>query len=329
MASPILGSVKDLIQSASRRGNIPDTQMTYVLEDFLAMANEELSAFALPILHARREDYYIEEINFSLDKVDFYPGSQDPSHTRNPAWRIPTWAMASTIRDVQAISASGSFYYLGRINLDDIPALVAQGWYFYGDYLVYNQNNLSAVAPPIAIRCLVHVKPNRLITDDVFYSDYLAEGDQAAIDRPAMILSVTDKTLNLDRVISVTPDVPMDITSGSPGYEVKLRNVVAVSGGGTQIELAETPTKTIQRGDWVNAAGWTSFVPLPLEMHPLLAQRLVVKFLEAQGDEQQIQQARASLEEMTRQVPLLISPRAEGKPRKLTSRTGLWRRWRW
>jgi hypothetical protein len=237
--------------------------------------------------------------------------------------------MASTIRDVQAVSPSGSYYYLGRINLDDVPALVAQGWYFYGDYLVFNQNNLSAVGPPIAIRCMVHVKPNRLVTDDIVYSDIAPSGTLLGIDRPAMVVGITDKTIDVDKTISVTAGGTVDITSGTPGYEVKLRNAVVASGGATQLVLAETPKKSIQRGDWVNASGFTSFVPLPLEMHPLLAQRLVVKFLEAQGDEQQIQQARASLEEMTRQVPLLISPRAEGKPRKLTSRTGLWRRWRW
>lgn len=95
---------------------------------------------------------------------------------------------------------------------------------------------------------------------------------------------------------------------------------------GTQ--LVASPA-SISVGDWVCNAGESCAVPLPLEMHPLLSQRMVVKFLEAQGDQEQLAQARESLHEMATQIPLLIQPRAEGKPRKIVNRIGLWRRWRW
>jgi hypothetical protein len=123
-------------------------------------------------------------------------------------------------------------------------------------------------------------------------------------------------------------DGNLDLVSGEPGYEVKARNISGTIGT-DEYEFTIVPNATPAIGDWIVGEGMTPVVPLPLEMHALLAQRMVVKFLEAQGDAGQLEQARQSLQEMTMQIPLLIQPRAEGKPKKLANRVGLWRRWRW
>jgi hypothetical protein len=90
------GTVNDLIESASRRGNIPNSQMTYLTTDFLAIANEELLAFCLPILHARREDYYLDEVYFDPNAPDAYIGN--PDGAKDAAWLLPTYAMVSSLR---------------------------------------------------------------------------------------------------------------------------------------------------------------------------------------------------------------------------------------
>jgi hypothetical protein len=326
---PIQGSVNALIESASRRGNIPDAQMTYLLPDFMSMAQEELMAFALPVLHARRDDYYLEELMFDVANPDTLIGSDSPSAVVNKGFRLPAYAMASTVRDVQAVSARGSFYNLGRIEVDDVPNSVSQAWYFYGNYLVYQQNTIGSVAPPIALRCIVHVKPNQLVPEDSLFSDITS--DLVGIDSSYRIVSITSPTeVVVDRAVTVTDNGLVDIISGEPGYEVKNRSlVVSSSGVSPNIVFPTAPKIPFKVGDWITASGFTPVVPLPLEMHALLAQRIVVKFLEAQGEESQLQQSRASLDEMVRQIPLMLQPRAEGKPKKLAPRMGLWRRWRW
>lgn len=327
MASIMLqGSVDALIESAARRGNIPDSQMTYVLTDFLAMAEEELSAYALPVLHARREDYYLEEIVFSMSDPDTYVGAMAPATNPCPAWRLPDWAMASTVRDVQAVSASGNFYNLGRITVDDQPNMISQGWFFYGNYIVYQGNSAHSAAPPVALRCIAHVKPNRLTKTTTAYTDIGVT--DAGINIPGKVL------FNIAGTITFTSPViingPVDIISGKPGYEVKARAIDNWSGFNTQWSSPNIPANvTVEPGDFICQSGFTCMVPLPTELHPLLAQRLVVKFLEAQGEGEQLDKARMALDEMVRQVPLLIQPRAEGKPKKLAPRLGLWRRWRW
>ena len=330
MAAAYQGTVNQLILSAARRGNIPDAQMTYMIPDFLAIANEELLAYALPVLHARREDYYLAELMFSLASPDLYIGSESPSTVKNPAWRLPEWAMASSVRDVQGVSPSGAFYLVPRLEVDDIPAnSTAQGWFFYGDYIVYQQNLIGSVAPPQTLRVICHTKPNSLMVDGELLSLYT----DAPIDQTqqAQITNVIDTThFAVSIPVTYVAGDTIDICSGKPGYEVKTRQAsIADVTAGINIELSSAPHYPYAVGDWITYPGFTPVVPLPLEMHALLAQRIVVKFLEAQGEESQLAQARGSLDEMVRQVPILIQPRAEGKPKKLTNRYGLWRRWRW
>jgi hypothetical protein len=340
----IPGTVNALIESASRRGNIPDAQMTYLTADFLAMIQEELMAYALPVLHARREDYYLEELTFYLDNPDTYIGHTASAQVKHPAWRLPDYAMAGTVRDVQAVSPGGSFYNLGRVEVDDVPNMNSQAWYFYGNYLVYQQNTIASTAPPVAIRCVVHSKPNTLIVTD--------EGNTTLVlPREISIINTLDPaaippTYYVSFRGRYSPFIggygqKTDIISGQTG-EVLARNVqfVATMGmneGTLTFENAPSPSSDVagttvaqfKQGDWLSATGTTPIIPLPTEMHALLAQRVVVKFLEAQGDAAQLEQSRQSLAEMALQIPLLIQPRAEGKPKKLVSRLGLWRRWRW
>lgn len=324
----IPGTVDSVIESASRRGNIPDAQMTYLVSDFLQMMHEELMAYALPILHARREDYYLEELMFMLDAPDTWIAAEPPSAALNPAWRIPDWAMAASIRDVQGVSPSGTFYLLGRTQVDDVPNMLSAAWYFYGSYLVYQQNVIASTAPPQAIRCIVHAKPNRLITTT----------PDAQYGLPLMILSAqatanpNEYELALASALPNDDSLYIDLCRGNGSYEVYQRRlfVTLVQGNlSLLVTIPEGSNAQFMRGDWVTVTGTTPVVPLPLEMHALLAQRVVVKFLEAQGEASQLDQARQSLTEMALQIPILLQPRAEGKPKKLAPRMGLWRRWRW
>jgi hypothetical protein len=331
MATQGTGTVDQLIESCSRRGNIPNSQMTYLTDDFLGIAQEELEAFAIPIIQSRREDYYLEEILLDYSKPDRVVGSTYNGATGDPAWRLPPWAMASAIREVQAVSPSGALYAIGRINVDDIPQSVTQGWYFYGAYIAFHYNQIASITPPVSFRVVYHVLPNNLITTalDTTYGLPLRIED---------IVHVVDNQYEVffRDVPTKTDSLRVDFIRGTPGFEVYQRNVFISLEAGIANALVTFSTgsdvhcsKPFGTLDWVSQTGTTPVVPLPHEMHALLAQRMVVKFLEAQGDQEQLEQSRKTLAEMAMQIPLLLNPRAEGKPRKLANRVSLWRRWRW
>ena len=325
MAIPVLGTVDQLIESCSRRGNIPNSQMTYLTDDFLAIAQEELEAYAIPLVQSRREDYYLEEIIFDYATPDRLVGLPGGMGSRDLAWRLPPWAMASAIREVQGVSPSGAFYTIGRINVDDIPDSVTQGWYFYGAYIVLHYSQTASTSPPISLRVVYHVLPNNLTTTTPDEVQGL----------PLQVEEFTDPNITFVNPPTISGSFTVDVIRGTPGFEVfqrKLTLVVAAPGLLLPATLSGFPAGSdinILPGDWVCQTGTTCVVPLPHELHALLSQRMVVKFLEAQGDQEQLAQSRNSLAEMAAQIPMLINPRAEGKPRKLANRLSLWRRWRW
>jgi hypothetical protein len=325
MAPPLLGTVDQLIESCSRRGNIPNSQMTYLTPDFLAIAQEELEAYAIPLVQSRREDYYLEEIIFDYATPDRLVGLPGGLGSRDLAWRLPPWAMASAIREVQGVSPSGAFYTIGRINVDDIPDSVTQGWYFYGAYIVLHYSQTASTSPPISLRVVYHVLPNNLTTtaQDTVYG---LPNQIETITTDPIVFQMTKRAL-------FTGYMPVDFIRGTPGFEVYQRNInVTFAAGSLNATPGPFPVgsdQSFQVGDWLAQPGTTPVVPLPHELHALLAQRMVVKFLEAQGDQEQLEQSRKSLGEMAIQIPMLINPRAEGKPRKLANRLSLWRRWRW
>ena len=250
------GTVRSLFTSAARRGNIPDAQMTYLDTDFMDIAQEELMAYALPVLHARRDDYYLEELMFDVANPDTLIGSDSPSSVRNLGFRLPAYAMAGTVRDVQAVSAGGSFYNLGRISVDDVPNSTSQAWYFYGNYLVYQQNSIGSVAPPIALRCIVHVKPNRMFPDDLMFSTLGNDSGGSALLKSTQVTQVNSPTSLWVDYPSVGSDgATFDIISGEPGYEVKTRNAIATTIAGNVVTLSTAPKVPVRVGDWLTGVG--------------------------------------------------------------------------
>ena len=74
-------------------------------------------------------------------------------------------------------------------------------------------------------------------------------------------------------------------------------------------------------GDYVCAEGESPVVQLPVELHPLLVQRVVMKVLEANGGKQ-FDRAKAVCDEMLKDVHSMLAPRSEGSPRYLINYNG-------
>lgn len=84
-------------------------------------------------------------------------------------------------------------------------------------------------------------------------------------------------------------------------------------------------------GDYIMKAEETIIPQLPTELHPILAQRVAVKMLEALGDTEGMQNAQKELERMEYNAQTLIDNRVEGSPQKVRNmhsilRSSLYRR---
>lgn len=309
-------SVDDLIENIKRRGVIPTAQMTYLIPDFLAMINDELLSYGLSILHSYREDYYVEK-----KTVDFL--KPDKRISGFPAWRIPDYAIANSLRDIVAISSSLYRYSIPRLVLDDVPGLVNFGWYFEGDYVVVRYDDNSTSPKPRDIEFAYHVRPNLVCQEKDAWSI-----NSININTPGP--GETEVKVSGPDVLQHTQD-ELDFIHGKSSFDVMARSVFPMSTPDFETFVFESAVvpEDLKEGDWISAVNTTPFPMLPSEMHGLLAQRVAVKFLEEQGEENQLKNAIENMVDLEKKVMMLFSPRVEGKPKKIVNRLGLWRRWRW
>lgn len=320
MANRYPYTLNELMNSIKRRGAIPEAQMTFMPEDFQAMANEELLTYVLPTLVKLRQDYYMAETSFDPKKPDKTIGGF-------PAFRLPYRATASTIRDVHGVGPNGQLYPIGKTKLDDIPNMVGYAWYLYGEYLVLAYTTPYISWMPQSIRVVYEARPNKLVYE---------ESGMVVVNKNSdteLQLYAGDPNLG-----TITGTDNYCFISGKPGFNTVLEGLVPVSDivfnfvgypPSCTATLSAERAAQISVGDWLCNDGESTIPQIPVEMHPLLAQRVVVKFLEAQGEQEQLQAAVNILQGMEERIPILMQPRVEGKPTKLAPRIGLWRRWRW
>jgi len=309
-------TLDDLIESIKRRGVIPTAQMTYQLPDFKAMIDEELLGYALPILHSYREDYYVEKKSVEFDKPDRIIDDGN-------SWRLPDYAIANSLRDLVAVATPGYRYSVPRLVLDDVPNLITFGWYFYGDYVVFRYDSTRQGPQPQSLDLTYHVRPNLVCTEAEAWKII-----QIVVDFPGP--GNTQIKVAGPSLLPYGSGGYWDFISGKSGFEVTKRNVFNVPLAIDTLDFTTTDIPPdVKVGDWLSLPGTTPVPMLPSEMHPLLAQRIAVKFLEEQGEESQLKNAIENMVDLEKKCMMLFSPRVEGKPKKLVNRVGLWRRWRW
>jgi hypothetical protein len=292
----------DLIASAKRRGAIPTAQVTWQTQDFLSMADEEILGYLVPLINRMREEYYLQQDDFPI------PGTTSPEGV---FFRIPDRALAGTTRDIMVLDTNGIFMDLPRLTVDDLT-MSSWGYYVQGGLIGYiNRSNFNS---PVTLRMTYFLRPSRL----------------ALAASVAKVLSFNPATQTV--VLDAAPagyagNLSWDIIRAGPNYEMLTWDEPGALAG-TTITFSGTLPTELAVGDWVAIPGISPVPQLPVEMHPLLAQRLAVKFLEAQGESEQLQAAAAVAARMEKDVETLLSPRMAGEPRKVMPRDGVWRRWR-
>jgi hypothetical protein len=292
----------DLIASAKRRGAIPTAQVTWQTQDFLSMADEEILGYCVPLINRMREEYYLQQDDFVI------PGSPPVGGT---FFRIPDRALAGSTRDIMVLDTSGIFMDLPRLTVDDLT-MSSWGYYVQGGLIGYvNRSNFNS---PVTLRMTYFLRPSALTL-------------KANVAKVAAFDPVA-KTITLDGTPSgYAGNYSWDIIKAGPNYEMLTWDEPGVLAAGI-ISFSGSLPAELAIGDWVALAGITPVPQLPVEMHPLLAQRLAVKFLEAQGESEQLNAAAMVAGRMEKDVETLFSPRMAGEPRKVMPRDGVWRRWR-
>lgn len=330
----------EIIASVKRRASIPTAQSTVSLNDFLAITNEELHSWLVPLVVETREEHFLSSVDVAL-VPDVY------------SYRIPHRAIGGSLREVRAVGHRGETWNLPRIDpaeLDD----VGEGFALEG-----NSVRLAGRARFKALRLHYLQRPNDLVL--AADAAVVTVVDTAArtlklvgvpTPLPALLPArvgvvpvwlpsaageatggpVLPAELPLDLAAPVHfagSGITFDIIRSTPGFECVAIDVPGGFDPTTNILHLDVDVPAgVAPGDFLCLTGQAPVPQIPVDLVPLLVQRVVVACLEALGDSEAKASAEAKLNTMIRPALSMLAPRVAGESLRIVNRSSLFRR-RW
>lgn len=272
-------TVSDLLTNIKVRGQIPDDSGTLSDANILQMASDELSNVVVPRIMAEREWHYAFNYVVTLSSAREY--------------RMNSRVAGNAIISVE--------YYDGtnyRFIRQKHPLM--QYTYSEENFSIYgNKIVLSSSCPTSgSLRVRALLRTSQLVSSGcTSISSY---------DTATNILAVASSS-------GFTPGQSIDVVYGDSPYETYYTNATISSiPDGTHIALSDDVTT-----DWplgrVCPAETSDRVQLPDELHDYLAQRTVIRCMEARGFTQDMQNHMLKLNDLEAAFDRLISPRSRGE----------------
>ncbi len=301
-----------LMASVQRRAAVPNAQTTFSTSDFYALIDEEIESKLIPLILKNLEEYYVWDLPTNIVAgVNQYP--------------IPYRAIAGKLRDVQVISSTDpeSIIPLDRLEITDLFSSTSTsyrvlikktGFYIKGNSIymypapTYSQNILNLE---------YYIRPGTSVDPTVC-------AQITAINQSAQTVTVSSVPSN------ITTSTTIDFVKAMPGFEYTAIDQTISSIVGTTLTMVSplpviggSQNLSLSVGDYVCQSTQSCVVQVPQELLPLLSQYVVVRVLSAQGDSQALQMAINELTKLEENAQMLISPRADGKPKRVTNTRGV------
>lgn len=149
----------DVIEAIQRKISLPLNQITFLPEDLLAFANEEMMISEVPAVLQYHEEYFVYNVRVPLvTNVSRYP--------------IPNRAIGMRLRDLFWSDTSNNFYEMTRINADDKAFFQRNIGSNQAIHKFYIEGNDVVLTPSLVtgptgfLNFFVFLRPNQLVTVD-------------------------------------------------------------------------------------------------------------------------------------------------------------------
>ena len=275
------------------------SSLTFSTTQLLRMADRELQSGVVPLMMSVREEYFVTylqqaiQTNVALQQI-----------------RLPYRAIGQKVRQMNLVpDALGDYWPIPQLSVDDRESNLA-GYWVEGN-LVWLFNPMGNwVAPTIEL--VYYLRPNRLVSPST------AVGVITAVNGTTFQLTVAAAPATF------TSTALYDVVRARPGYDCLMMDAAATVAG--NVLTFNSLENEIAVGDYVCLAEESPVAQIPPEMHPVLAQRVIVKVLEAVGDTQGMQAAQSKLAELQESALTLITPRNDGSQKRFANRSSPFRR---
>jgi|LakMenEpi03Aug12_release.lakeMendotaPanAssembly.Ray.scaffolds.fasta_scaffold308799_2 hypothetical protein len=273
-------SVSNLILDIKRKAQLGQNQQTITNADIVDLANRELQTYLTPKLIAVQERYFAAFAEYTIT----------PNRRR---YRIPARCIGGRVLDVVLVQ-SGIEYRLPRLHPTSDVRL-DPGFIISGRDIVLCGDVLSGV-----LRIYYQLRPSTLVEAATSFAISAVSSSNIASTAPAGTFDVV-ATSGLGQIA-----IPNAISSGS-----------SVMTGSSDWVLPQDLTNFAYVGDVAKTAGQTNIVPLPLELHDVLAFRCAMRLKQMQGLNEEMQVIASMTEQLERNAFDLITPRSENAEKSI------------
>lgn len=287
-------STTALLASIKRRGMLPASDEALTDTDLLALATEELQSTLTALLLSVREEYLI------TSEVQVVTAG-------TASYTIPARAVGQALRDVMYSSDGSSYLPLSRVEPERDGDYAGAG-----ELLGYElQGNAIILTPTPSTSGYLKIKYARRPST-------LVQGAAVGI---VTAINTGTRTVTVDNTPSTfTIDEVYDFVKASPGFDWRGVDLVVTNVSGYNITFSAALPSSLVVGDYLCIAGESPVPQVPVELHPYLAHRVVLRAVEALGLNAKIAVAEKQCERARLDALSLLTPRAEGSHRYVVNR---------
>jgi hypothetical protein len=288
----------ELLASLKRRGLIPSSVSTFLAADFFKVVDDETQTYIVPLLAEVREEYLV-----TYKDITVVSGTTE--------YDIPERAVAGKIRDVTLSDGNGGYTSLARIEPENVTGAASSvtgaaiSYYLRGNKIV-----LIGTGTTGTLRVTFYQRPNRVVATT-------AVGEITAINTGTKVVTISVPT-------TFTTGVTYDFVKGRAGFDTLGQDLVATAVGASTVTMDATLPTDLVVGDFLCLAQETPIAQIPVDLHPLLAQRVAATVLHALGDPK-AENAYGVADKMEKRILKLLTPRTEGSSRYVINRYGVGR----
>lgn len=286
----------ELLASLKRRGFIPSSTNTLSAADFFKVVDDETQTYIVPLLLEVREEYLVasEDIEITAGTSEYF---------------IPERAIAGKLRDLTLSDGNGGYKSLSRFEPEGVDTFTstssgAGGFYLQGNKIILVGSSTGT------LRATYYERPNRVVATS-------AVGEITAINTGTKEVTVSGTCPS-----TFTTSVSYDFVKGKPGFDTLGKDYSASAVGASSVTFSSTLPTDLAVGDFVCLAQETPIAQIPVELHPLLAQRVAATILQALGDPK-AKVAYDVAADMERRALKVLTPRTEGSSRYVVNRNGV------
>jgi hypothetical protein len=285
-----------LVASIKRRASMPTAQSLFQDSDFLILADEELQSVIFPMMMSIRGNYFV--------------ANSDVTMTTATSYAIPSDAIGLKIKDVYYLNANGDQRQLTKVNLSDVTNQyfrldTGYGYYIEGNNVILYPNSQDTET----LRIKYYKRANKMVPNS-------SAGKITNIDTGTLVVTMdsTPQTWTTSNTLTAI--------DANPGFEslvtgITISSIASITSN--QLTLGSVTGLTV--GNWLALDGDSPVAQITPEAHPILAQAVVVKCLEALGDPG-IAVAQAKFKQLSDAFIKAMSPRADGQAKKIINRQG-------